>query len=74
MADYGRVGPVAALAAAATTPLVLTLAPRELVALAVGSGLVGALVRMTFIDGDIPPDAARCDEAEAIWAQAHDWR
>ena len=57
MADYSKAGPVATLAAAAMAPLVLSLAPSELVALSAGTGLVCALVRMTFIDGDVSVDA-----------------
>ena len=61
-ADYGKRGPVMTLAAAASAPLVLTLAPQQMVALGVGTALVVALVKMTFADGEL--DSAEAEKAE----------
>jgi hypothetical protein len=63
--NYGKIGPVAALAAAATAPLVLTLAPHEMPALGIGAALVCTLVRMTFQDGQLTRDAAKVEQQAA---------
>ena len=54
MASLPQLGPIAGLAAATVTPLVLTTAPHQPIALAAGCGLAMALARLT-ID---PPSAA----------------
>lgn len=63
--DYGKLGPVAALASASVVPLVLTLAPHEMVALGIGSSLVCALCRMTFTDGTLSADAEKIEAKAA---------
>lgn len=65
MADYSRVGPVAALACGALAPLVLSLATDSLIALTVGSGLVLTLVKMTFVDGAVSTNAAEIEKSAA---------
>jgi hypothetical protein len=65
MADFSQVGPVAALAAGSMVPLVLTLAPVELVALGAGSALIAALCRMTFADGALSKGAEKIEAAAA---------
>ena len=61
--SYGSLKPVLGLAVATVSPLVITLAPKNLVTLTVGCGLAAALVRMT-----LPPATAlktSDDKAEA---------
>eukprot|EP00966_Prymnesium_polylepis_P225604 5219058-Prymnesium_polylepis.1 len=66
MVDYSVLGGACAIATAATAPLALSLGPTELIALTVGTGLIGVLVRMTFVDGKLSADYS-CTGGSRHW-------